>query len=227
MELLQPDFSGNVRCYVGDAADREIMRIFGFRSTVFTDAARNALRAVTESDDMHAQLSAEGSRFYHAFVEGVREEIDMLDDWSANREADNQTSPRAYRADGLTLAFAQGNSATGDESKNLGLKRLGKVTLFEIRRSNDAEQQELDFDELPGEAQTRPQTLWLLVYKRDGDKVSIEVSLPVVSAEDDTIIGWDKRLILGEITWNTVIVEATDDERRNEDGDAAIAVSAG
>lgn len=101
------------------------------------------------------------------------------------------------------------------------------MTLFEIRRSNEAEQQELDFDELPGEAQTRPQTLWLLVYKRDGDKVSIEVSLPVVSAEDDTIIGWDKRLILGEITWNTVIAEATDDERRDEDGDAAIAVSAG
>ncbi|EFO78268.1 hypothetical protein HMPREF9003_2123 [Bifidobacterium dentium JCVIHMP022] len=39
-------------------------------------------------------------------------------------------------------------------------------------------------------------------------------------------MGWDKRLIFGEISWNAAIAEAENNDERNESGDVAVAISA-
>lgn len=119
MVLVQPDFAGKVCCLEGEDAREEFQRIFGFPAEYIIASAVRGLRPVHEADHLHSQASAEGSGFYHAFVSGVETEIDMLDQWEANRKVDNQMSPRAYRVDGLALAFAQGNSATGHSMEKI------------------------------------------------------------------------------------------------------------
>ncbi|PLS31707.1 hypothetical protein Uis1B_0414 [Bifidobacterium margollesii] len=226
---IQPDFSDNVRIFTNKLAEREFSRIFGFSADVLRNAAIAALREARETSDLHSQLSAPGARFYHRFVEAVREEVDMLDGWSANREADNKTSPRARRTDGLAFAFKQGNASTGviegvPQPKN----KLGVVTVLELQNNNAAEEPEqLSFDELSAEAEARPQTLWLLLFHRDVDDrhVSLEVSLPIGVTDDGKILGWDKRIVLGETGIDSRIVEVRDDGR-NEGDDTAVAISA-
>ena len=227
MALVQPDFTGNVRCFEGVDAYKEFQRIFGFSAEYVTSAARRALRPVAEADHLHAQTSAEGSGFYHEFVSEVRAGIDTLDQWRADRSIDNRMSPRAYRTDDLALAFAQGNGATGHSSKELRLKRLGPVTALELQKRNaGSEQLTLDFDQLSAEALSRPQTFWLIVYNRVDDLVSLEVSLPVVDQDECKIVGWDKRLIFGDVTRNEIIAEAESNDERNANGDVAVAISA-
>ena len=227
MALVQPDFVGNVRCFEGADAFREFQRIFGFSAEYVTSAAMRALRLVAETDHLHAQISAEGSGFYHEFVSEVRAGINTLDQWKADRSIDNRMSPRAYRTDGLALAFAQGNGATGHSSKDLRLKHLGPVTALELQKRNAGpEQLTFDFDQVSAEALSRPQTFWLIVYNRVDDQVLLEVSLPVVDQYECKIMGWDKRLIFGDITWNETIAEAENNDERNENGDVDVAISA-
>ncbi|WP_223846772.1 hypothetical protein [Bifidobacterium rousetti] len=225
---FQPDFADNARVFMNESADQEFSRIFGFSANVLRSAAMTALREARETSDRHSQLSAPGSRFYHRLVEAVREEVDMLDGWSANRDADNKTSPRARRVDGLAFAFAQGNAATGlitgsPQPKN----RLGVVTVLELQRNDAGEPEQLAFDRLTKEVEARPQTLWLLLFHRDSDNetVSLEVSLPTGASDNGRILGWDKRIVLGETGIDDRIVEVRDDGR-NEGGDAAVAISA-
>ena len=227
MALVQPDFAGKVRCFEGEDAYREFQRIFGFSAKYVVSAAMRALRPVIETDHIHAQASAEGSGFYHTFVSEVKAEIDTLDRWTANRDIDNRMSPRAYRNDGLVLAFAPGNGATGRSSRELGLRHLGPVTALELQRHNaQTDQMTLDFNQLSAEASSRPHTFWLIVYKRVDDRVSLEVSLPIADQNECRIVGWDKRLIFGEISWNAAIAEAENNDERNESGDVAVAISA-
>lgn len=226
---VQPDFADNVRIFTNESAEQEFSRIFGFSPDVLRNAARIALREARETSDLHSQLSAAGSRFYHRFVEAVREEVDMLDDWSANRDADNKTSPRARRTDGLAFAFKQGNASTGviegvPQPKN----GLGIVTVLELQRNRaTATPEQLTVDELSAEAESRPQTLWLLLFHRDADEqhVSLEVSLPTGVTDTGKILGWDKRIVLGETGIDDWIVEVRSDER-SEGDDTAVAISA-
>lgn len=225
---IQIDFANNSRVFTGESSDTEFARIFGFPAQTLRDAALLALRGARETDDMHSQLSAAGSRFYHHFVEQIRAELDTFDDWSANREDDNHTSPRAHRSDGLALAFAQGTTATGRISGSPRLKKpLGTFTLLELQQNTNHVPQQLEFGELSEAVEERPQTLWLLLFHRDADNeaVRLEVSLPTGVSDDGKILGWDKRIVLGEIGMNNQIMEVRDDER-NEDDDAAVAISA-
>lgn len=109
MGLIQADFGDVERRSTSNSADEAFQRIFGFPSSVIRESAWRALRVATGTDGVHSQLSAAGSKFYHEFVSEVRAFIDTVDEWSANCSDDNKTSPRAYRSDGLTLAFAQGS----------------------------------------------------------------------------------------------------------------------
>lgn len=106
MGLIQADFGDVERRSTSNSADKAFQRIFGFSSSVIQESAWRALRVATGTDGVHSQLSAAGSKFYHEFVSEVRAFVDTFDNWSANRSDDNKTSPRAYRSDGLTLAFA-------------------------------------------------------------------------------------------------------------------------
>ena len=119
MGLIQADFGDVERRSTSNSADEAFQRIFGFPSSVIRESAWRALRVATGTDGVHSQLSAAGSKFYHEFVSEVRAFIDTVDEWSANCSDDNKTSPRAYRSDGLTLAFAQGSPATGNINKEL------------------------------------------------------------------------------------------------------------
>lgn len=225
---IQIDFADNGRVFAEESADAEFARIFGFSAQVLRNAAAAALRGARETDDLHSQLSAAGSRFYHLLVEEVCAEVDTLDDWSANRNDSNHTSPRARRMDGLALAFAQGTTATGFITGFPRPKKpLGTFTLLELRQNTSCEPQQLEFGELSEAVKERPQTLWLLLFHRDTDNesVNLEVSLPTGVSDDDKIIGWDKRIVLGEIGVNGQIVEVQGDER-NEGDDAAVAISA-
>lgn len=222
----QPDFAGYTRNYSKESATQEFFRIFGFSPEVLRESAYRALRSATQTDDMHSQLSGAGSRFYHTFVEEVRTELDRLDEWTAKRDDDNQSSPRAYRADGLALAFVQGNSATGDLNKVLGLKKpLGNVTLVELQQSNPVPNREMTFEIFAGTAKSRPQTMWLVLYRREDDTVKLEVSLPAGVSEDGKVTGWDKRIILDDVTMSGSITEERTDER-GEDGEVGVAISA-
>lgn len=225
---VQPDFANKPRVLTGDSASAEFFRIFGFSAGKLKMAAIRALRAAREMDDMHAQLSAAGSSFYHNLVSEVRAEIDILDGWSANRSDDNKTSPRAHRADGLALAFAQGTASTGRISETPQLrKKPGIVTLLELQRNMPQAPQQLEFERFSEAVEERPQTLWLLLFHRstDNETVSLEVSLPLGVSDDGKILGWDKRIVLGEIGANDQIVEERDDGR-DEGDDVAVAISA-
>ncbi|WP_240544337.1 hypothetical protein [Bifidobacterium sp. SO4] len=225
---IQPDFADNGRVFTEESADKEFERIFGFSAQVLRNAALAALRSARETDDLHSQLSAAGSHFYHLLVEDVRAEVDTLDDWSANRDDDNHTSPRAHRSDGLALAFAQGTAATGHITGSpRPRKPLGTFTLLELRQNMNCDPQQLEFPELSEAVEERPQTLWLLLFHRDtaNEAVSLEVSLPTGVSDDGKILGWDKRIVLGEIGSNDQIVEVREDERDEGDG-TAIAISA-
>lgn len=57
------------------------------------------------------------------------------------------------------------------------------------------------------------------------EPVSLEVSLPLGVSDDGKILGWDKRIVLGEIGANDQIVEVRDDGR-DEGDDVAVAISA-
>ena len=85
MVLVQPDFAGKVSCLEGEDAREEFQRIFGFPAEYIIVSAMRGLRPVHEADHLHSQASAEGSGFYHAFVSGVETEIDMLDQWEAEK----------------------------------------------------------------------------------------------------------------------------------------------
>ncbi|MBT1171221.1 hypothetical protein JS536_08785 [Bifidobacterium sp. SO4] len=65
------------------------------------------------------------------------------------------------------------------------------------------------------------------MFHRDtaNEAVSLEVSLPTGVSDDGKILGWDKRIVLGEIGSNDQIVEVREDERDEGDG-TAIAISA-
>ena len=224
----QLDFLENSRVFTHKSADDEFLRIFGFSTELLRTAAARALRAARETDGVHSQPSAAGSRFYHSLVEEIRSEIDTLDNWSANQSDNNQTSPRARRKDGLALAFAQGTAETGNIT---GLpktkKKLGTFTLLELLRTTQQEPRQLEFGELSEEVEDRPQTLWLLLFNRrdDNEQVSLEVSLPTGVSEDGRILGWDKRIVLDEVGMNDQIMEDWNDER-DEGDDVAVAISA-
>ena len=224
MGLIQADFCDVERRSTSNSADEAFQRIFGFPSSVIRESAWRALRVATGTDGVHSQLSAAGSKFYHEFVSEVRAFIDTVDEWSANCSDDNKTSPRAYRSDGLTLAFAQGSPATGNINKELHLKKVpGTVTLLELQEKAPAKQRELSFDALTSMVPARPQ-MWLVVYYREADLVRLEVSLPAGVDSNGKIIGWDKRLMLDEVNLTDQFVEARNDER-GEDG-VAVAISA-
>ena len=225
---VQPDFADNPRILTEDSASMEFFRIFGFSADKLKEAAIRALRSARETDDMHSQLSAAGSSFYHSLVSEVRAEIDILDDWSANRSDDNKTSPRAHRADGLALAFAQGTAATGRSTGSPQLrKKPGTVTLLELQRSTSQDPQQMEFERFSEAVEERPQTLWLLLFHRstDNESVGLEVSLPLGVSDDGKILGWDKRIVFGEIGANDQIMEVRDDGRNTSD-DVAVTISA-
>lgn len=226
MLSIQNDFAGFAKKFKGLSADAEFERIFGFSSEIIRQSARIALRRYRESDEFHTQLSGPGSIFYHAFVEEVRASIDVEDDWIANRSADNRTAPRAYRRDGLGLAFAQGTKATGDTNLVLRLKKkLGPVTLLEIQSNSCSDLVQLSFDALEQESKARPQTLWFVVYHCEEDVVHLEVSLPVGATDDGKIMGWDKRIVLADVGMMEQPVEDRADER-GEDDEPRVAISA-
>ena len=227
MVLVQPDFAGKVCCLEGEDAREEFQRIFGFPAEYIIASAMRGLRPVHEADHLHSQASAEGSGFYHAFVSGVETEIDMLDQWEANRKVENQMSPRAYRADGLALAFAQGNSATGHSmEKNLRVT-IGRVTALELQKLNTGSKQlTFDFLQESTKSSSRLRSMWLIIYNRNKDRVSLEVSLPIVDSIKHTIVGWDERLIFGEITQDMRIAEAEINDESAGTGDVAVAISA-
>lgn len=148
------------------------------------------------------------------------------DVWTANRSVDNHTAPRAYRRDGLGLTFAQGTNSTGNIREELHLKkRVGSVTIVELQRAGGTQQVELAFDDVEKEILARPQTLWFLVYCRDGNTVHLEVSLPSGATDDGKITGWDKRIVLGDVSMTDVAVEERTDER-GEDGEVGVSISA-
>ena len=84
---------------------------------------------------------------------------------------------------------------------------------------------ELAFDDVEKEILARPQTLWFLVYCRDGNTVHLEVSLPYGATDDGKITGWDKRIVLGDVSMTDVAVEERTDER-GEDGEVGVSISA-
>lgn len=222
----QADFANNTRGYAGENANQEFSRIFGFSSELIRDSARVALRRYSESDEMHTQSSGPGSNLYHVLVEEVRASLDTDDAWTANRSVDNRTAPRAYRKDGLGLAFAQGTNSTGDIGLELHLKkRLGSVTIVELKSAGGTQQVELSFDDIEEEVSSRPQTLWFLVYCCDGDAIHLEVALPAGVTDDGKIIGWDKRIVLDDVRMTGTVVEERADEH-GEDGEVGIAISA-
>lgn len=226
MDLVQADFVGNARVYSDESSNREFERIFGFPPQLIRDAVRMALRSYMESDDIHTQLSGPGSNPYHTLVEQVRAALDENDAWTANRSVDNHTAPRAYRRDGLGLTFAQGTNSTGNIREELHLKkRVGSVTIVELQRAGGTQQVELAFDDVEKEILARPQTLWFLVYCRDGNTVHLEVSLPSGATDDGKITGWDKRIVLGDVSMTDVAVEERTDER-GEDGEVGVSISA-
>lgn len=226
MNLVQADFVGNARVYSDESSNREFERIFGFPPQLIRDAVRMALRSYMESDDIHTQLSGPGSNLYHTLVEQVRAALDENDAWTANRSVDNHTAPRAYRRDGLGLTFAQGTNSTGNIREELHLKkRVGSVTIVELQRAGGTQQVELAFDDVEKEILARPQTLWFLVYCRDGNTVHLEVSLPSGATDDGKITGWDKRIVLGDVSMTDVAVEERTDER-GEDGEVGVSISA-
>ncbi|WP_170286289.1 hypothetical protein [Bifidobacterium ramosum] len=49
----------------------------------------------------------------------------------------------------------------------------------------------------------------------------LDVSLPIGVSDDGKIIGWDKRIVLGEIGENDQIVEVRGNERNESDNVAA------
>lgn len=225
---LQADLSDNARIFTEDSAEHEFARIFGFPANTIRRAAVHALRPARETDELHSQVSAAGSSFYHKLVEEVRTEMDTLDDWSANRDDDNHTSPRAHRSDGLALAFAQGTAATGRITGSpRPKKKLGVFTLMELQQNTNRNMRQLEFGELSEAVEERPQTLWLLLFHRDAnnENVSLEVSLPTGVSDDGKILGWDKRIVLGDTGMNDQIVEVRGDGR-NDGDDAAVAISA-
>ena len=70
----------------------------------------------------------------------------------------------------------------------------------------------------------RPQTFWLVVYHRDEDGIRLEVSLPAGVNEDGTIVGWDNRIVLDDVTANDQSMEVRNEER-GEDDDVTVAIS--
>ncbi|MCH3973603.1 MAG: hypothetical protein LKF49_10705 [Bifidobacterium tibiigranuli] len=230
MAIIQGDLAGIERNFTGGNAESEFQRIFGFSSGILRSAAVLALRSANETDDLHSQMSAAGSNFYHLFVSEVRASVDTLEGWSAKREDDNRTAPRAYRADGLGLAFVQGNKATGIATEQLRLKnKPGNVTVLELRQNTHAYQQVLPIAEFNSSLSSRPQTLWFAVYLHDEDSVRLEVALPAGVDDEGSIIGWDKRIVLDDVTMNDQVMEARGDERGKDDDvavdDIAVAIS--
>lgn len=222
----QSDFASNERVYAAESANQEFARIFGFSSELIRDSARVALRRYLESDEMHAQSSGPGSNLYHALVEEVRASLDTDDAWTANHTVDNRTAPRAYRKDGLGLAFAQGTISTGAIGSQLRLKkRLGSVTIVELKSAGNTQQVELPFDDIEEEVSSRPQTLWFLVYCQDNDVIHLEVALPAGVTDAGKIVGWDKRIVLDDVRMTETAVEERADER-GEDGEVGVAISA-
>lgn len=226
MQSSSTDLSGIERYIAGDTAQSEFFRIFGFPSDLIRSAAVQALRKFTETDDRHSQRSAAGSVFYHTLVSLVRNALDAFDDWHASQDDDRLTSPRAYRADGLGLAFVQGLLGTGNMNSDLHLRKpLGKVTTLEIRQSHEVTQLELGEDAFTKALDARPQTLWLVIYAKDGNTVHLEVSLPAGVTEDGRITGWDKRIILDDVGMAESFVEDRNDDN-DEGNDVTVAISA-
>ena len=65
----------------------------------------------------------------------------------------------------------------------------------------------------------------LVLYRREDDTVKLEVSLPAGVSEDGKVTGWDKRIILDDVTMSGSITEERTDER-GEDGEVGVAISA-
>ncbi|MDM8322130.1 hypothetical protein QUW48_00930 [Bifidobacterium pullorum] len=224
--VFQADFTGRTQISNKENAAREFSLIFRFSPAILRESARKALREAMQTDDMHSQLSGAGSYFYHKFVEEARAEIDRLDEWTANRNDDNQSSPRAHRADGLTLAFAQGNPDTGYLNKTPESKNpLGNVTRVDIQQSVSTLDQQMTFVFPEEEPELNSHTFWLVLYRREDDTVKLEVSSPAGVTEDGKITGWHKRIILDDVTMSGSITEERTDER-GEDGEVGVAISA-
>ena len=85
----------------------------------------------------------------------------------------------------------------------------------------------MEFERLSEAVEERPQTLWLLLFHRstDNESVSLEVSLPLGVSDEGKILGWDKRIVFGEIGANDQITEVRDNGRNKSD-DVAVAISA-
>lgn len=211
MPFTQPDLVGISKKFSGIDADEEISNRFGFKSEIIYDAARLALRQATQTDDIHSQQSAPGSNFYHVFIEQMRTLLDQYDDWSAQKSNDVYNSPRAYNAEGYGIAFAQGNSATGDLEARLDIRKpLGTQIIKEIRRTS-AQQFELSNVELFNVFGTRAQqSLWLMLYHRNNDSVALEMALPSGVNEEGKVTGWDIRIALKTVELTENFMEDED-----------------
>lgn len=227
MPLNQPDLFGSSKILSGEPALAEFEEIFGFPADIISNSVVNSIRAVNETDSLHTQLSAEGSRFYHSLVEQFRTSVDAVEGWSANRTDDNSTSPRAHRADGLTLGVAQGNNATGYGDKVLKLRRpLGPVTLKELRGGNGSQQLELALDDRWGMAVVPRRLFWFFLYRRVGETVYVEVAQPSDINDDGKVAGWEERIILDDISMNGWSVGIKDDGYDDGDDGIGVAISA-
>lgn len=225
---LQPDLNGNERVLVNTTAEQEFARVFGFSAHILYDAVASAARVARETNDRNAQASAAGSRFYHRFIEAVRQEVDTLEDWSANQNDDAMASPRVRRTDGLAFAFIQGDNATGQITKSpQPKKKLGPATLREIQRDTESDLEQLTLDCFLTTRGFRTRRLWLLLFHRDTDNeyVTLEMSLPTGATDEGRILGWDKRIVLGEVSMHDQIAEVQNDGFNDENG-TAVAISA-
>lgn len=96
---------------------------------------------------------------------------------------------------------------------------------MEIRQSHEVTQLELGEDAFTKALDARPQTLWLVIYAKDGNTVHLEVSLPAGVTEDGRITGWDKRIILDDVGMAESFVEDRNDDN-DEGNDVTVAISA-
>ena len=98
---------------------------------------------------------------------------------------------------------------------------------MELQKLNfGSKQLTFDFLQESTKSSSRLRSMWLIIYNRNKDRVSLEVSLPIVDSIKYTIVGWDERLIFGEITQDMRIAEAEINDESAGIGDVAVAISA-
>ncbi len=182
--------TGTRRCVIHSTAYEVNLRLaeLGIPKEVLARAVMQGelQRRLTTTDDFYATPGFYAwSRTYRELVSGMR--LDSR--WHKGQFC---RIPVTYSADeSLAIAVSRGSAATGDaQNDDLATTPKGPATSDAVESSQPEQPFDLDWP---------PAELWYLLYDSRSDGVWAELSRPTVTDDEDRVVDWAERIVIGRL----------------------------